>query len=63
VDDDEIPNDATWKVAKEIANAVMIGAFAPVTSATHYYNPSLCSPKWAVEMKLVDRFGQHVFLK
>lgn len=31
--------------------------------ANHYYNPNIVNPKWARKMKLVARYGNHIFLR
>lgn len=34
-----------------------------VRKANHYYNPKLCSPKWAKTMAITRRIGNHIFLR
>ena len=46
------------KIEKELLN----GNFAPLGEWTHYYNPRLCSPKWAQGVPYV-KIGNHNFLK
>ena len=48
--------------AQDIARMICKPDYRSTTSATHFYNPRLCSPKWEKEMKLVGSFGNHLFL-
>jgi len=65
VEEVELPwhDDPEWVMAQEIARKMVRGEFECSTSATHYYNPSLCSPSWAKQMQEILRTGNHVFLK
>jgi len=45
------------RTAYEIVN----GWWKPSTNATHYFNPSKCSPKWAGELTDVFKVGNHIF--
>ena len=44
-----------------IENELLKGNFKPLGTWTHYYNPRLCSPKWARGVESVQ-IGSHVFL-
>ena len=46
------------KIEKELLN----GNFEPLGDWTHYYNPRLCSPKWAQGVPYL-KIGNHNFLK
>jgi len=58
-----VPDNDAWDTAMDIAEMVVDGSFQPLTDATHYYNPKLCSPKWAEDLVVVARLGNHVFLR
>jgi spore germination cell wall hydrolase CwlJ-like protein len=46
------------RVAEEMAER----KFKPTIEATHYYNPKLCKPSWAREMKFVKKIRNHTFM-
>ena len=45
----------------QIEKELLKGNFKPLGDWTHYYNPRLCSPKWARGVECVQ-IGSHVFL-
>ena len=45
-----------------IEKELLTGKFEPLGDWTHYYNPRLCSPKWAKNTK-EKKIGNHNFLK
>jgi spore germination cell wall hydrolase CwlJ-like protein len=50
-----------WEQCKELAQSMVSGKFEPTVDATHYFNPTLCSPKWAENQPYLD-IGSHRFL-
>lgn len=46
-----------------IEKELLTGKFEPLGEWTHYYNPRLCSPKWARDGQLKTQIGNHIFLK
>lgn len=45
-----------------IEKELLSGNFSPLGEWTHYYNPRLCSPRWAQGVPCV-KIGNHKFLK
>jgi len=52
-----------WADCVRIAEDVCSPYFIPLSKATHYFNPSLCSPSWARGMKLVTVIQNHRFYR
>ena len=50
-----------YTLCLQIENELLKGNFKPLGDWTHYYNPRLCSPKWARGVESVQ-IGSHVFL-
>ena len=50
-----------YTLCLQIENELLKGNFKPLGDWTHYYNPRLCSPKWARGVECVQ-IGSHVFL-
>lgn len=50
-----------YNLCLQIENELLKGNFKPLGAWTHYYNPRLCSPKWARGVESVQ-IGSHVFL-
>lgn len=50
-----------YNLCLQIENELLKGNFKPLGDWTHYYNPRLCSPKWARGVECVQ-IGSHVFL-
>ena len=50
----------SWENCIRIAK-VLCGGYEPISPATHYFNPRLCSPSWAKSMTLVAKVGNHDF--
>ena len=50
-----------YNLCLQIENELLKGNFKPLGDWTHYYNPRLCSPKWARGVESVQ-IGSHVFL-
>ena len=50
-----------YTLCLQIENELLKGNFKPLGAWTHYYNPRLCSPKWARGVESVQ-IGSHVFL-
>ena len=50
-----------YTLCLQIENELLKGNFKPLGDWTHYYNPRLCSPKWARGVESVH-IGNHVFL-
>ena len=46
-----------------IEKELLTGNFEPIGEWTHYYNPRLCSPKWARDGQDKTQIGNHIFLK
>ena len=46
-----------------IEKELLMGDFEPLGEWTHYYNPRLCSPKWARYGQSKTQIGNHIFLK
>ena len=46
-----------------IEKELLTGNFEPLGEWTHYYNPRLCSPKWARDGQNKTQIGNHIFLK
>ena len=60
----------TTDIAKQYKQSIIISVLAltgklkDVTNgATFFYNPNLCNPSWASNMKITVVYGNHVFLK
>lgn len=51
-----------YKLCLLIECELLAGKFEPVGDWTHYYNPALCSPRWARGIYQV-KIGKHNFLK
>lgn len=59
-----VPDNAkgkVWNYCLKIARQMCNDTFVPTIDATHYYNPSLCSPSWGRKMHDVTFIGQHKF--
>ena len=52
-----------WRHCRRLAIELCNGTFVPSNGANHYYNPALCSPRWAKNMQVIVREDQHVFLR
>lgn len=52
-----------YELCLEIEKELLAGNFEPLGEWTHYYNPRLCSPKWARGGQSKAKIGNHVFLK
>lgn len=50
-----------YNLCLQIENELLKGNFKPLGDWNHYYNPRLCSPKWARGVECVQ-IGSHVFL-
>lgn len=50
-----------WEFCKATAKKMVAGEFKPTNTATHYYNPKLCNPKWGAKMKDMVTIGRHRF--
>jgi spore germination cell wall hydrolase CwlJ-like protein len=50
-----------WADCMELAVKIQNDRFAPIAFITHYYNPKLCSPKWADKLVGKRTVGNHVF--
>jgi spore germination cell wall hydrolase CwlJ-like protein len=51
-----------WLAAKDAARRVLDAAVLnPVQNATFYFNPHICSPSWANNLRLVRNVGNHRF--
>ncbi|MCK9432831.1 MAG: cell wall hydrolase [Candidatus Omnitrophica bacterium] len=61
--DGTLINDQSWKDCLMIARRMASGAWRPGIKADHYYNPDLCSPSWAQDMRFVAVIGNHRFMK
>ncbi|HET7411519.1 MAG TPA: cell wall hydrolase [Pararhizobium sp.] len=59
---EKVKSTEHWKIAQEVAMAVTAGKIwlKDVGSSTHYHAVYV-HPRWAKDMKKVDRIGQHVF--
>lgn len=51
-----------YEFCRELEEQMLSNKFKPMGNWTHYYNPKLCSPKWARGVKKT-KIGNHVFLK
>lgn len=52
-----------WEHCKKLARELEAGTFQPITKASYFYNPNKCTPSWAGNMTIVDRYNGHIFLK
>lgn len=52
-----------YELCLAIEKELLTGNFEPLGEWTHYYNPRLCSPKWARDGQDKTQIGNHVFLK
>lgn len=52
-----------YKTCLAIEKELLTGKFEPLGEWTHYYNPHLCSPKWARDGQNKTQIGNHIFLK
>lgn len=52
---------ATWNYCRRVARMMVNGTFRVTNNATHYYNPSLCSPSWGKKMTGAFVLGNHRF--
>lgn len=58
------PSDVkAYKLCLEIEKELLTGKFKPLGDWTHYYNPRLCSPNWAIHGQNKTQIGNHIFLK
>lgn len=51
-----------YRLCQTIEAELLTGKFEPLGDWTHYYNPALCSPRWARGISQV-KIGKHNFLK
>lgn len=51
-----------YRLCQTIEAELLTGKFEPLGDWTHYYNPRLCSPKWARGVEQV-KIGNHNFLR
>jgi len=54
-------NGKVWEYCKAVARKMVKGTFKTTNNATHYYNFSICNPKWGVAMRDVVVVGKHRF--
>ncbi len=52
-----------WDTCLKIAESMITGTFEPTIQADHYYNPTLCAPRWAKGMSEVAVIGGHRFMR
>lgn len=52
-----------YELCLAIEKELLTGNFEPLGEWTHYYNPRLCSPKWARDGQNKTQIGNHIFLK
>ena len=52
-----------YELCLAIEKELLTGKFEPLGNWTHYYNPRLCSPKWARDGQNKTQIGNHIFLK
>lgn len=52
-----------YELCLAIEKELLTGNFEPLGEWTHYYNPRLCSPKWARDGQFKTQIGNHIFLK
>ena len=52
-----------YELCLAIEKELLTGKFEPLGEWTHYYNPRLCSPKWARDGQSKAQIGNHIFLK
>ena len=50
-----------WADCMLFAVQIQNQMFVPIAHINHYYNPELCHPSWASELKNVKVVGHHVF--
>jgi spore germination cell wall hydrolase CwlJ-like protein len=62
---DERPSlqDATFRQAWEVADAVYYGRYTPVLAGALHYHAVYIKPSWARSDKPITRIGQHVFYR
>jgi N-acetylmuramoyl-L-alanine amidase len=62
---DERPSleDATFRQAWEVADAVYYGRYTPVLAGALHYHAVYIKPSWARSDKPIARIGQHVFYR
>ena len=52
-----------YELCLAIEKELLTGNFESLGNWTHYYNPRLCSPKWARDGQNKTQIGNHVFIK
>lgn len=52
-----------YRLCLTIEKELLTDNFEPLGEWTHYYNPRLCSPKWARGEQNKTQIGNHIFLK
>ena len=51
----------SWMLCVNLAVKLVDGTFKPTVTATHYYNPAKCRPKWRGKMRSCVTIGRHRF--
>jgi spore germination cell wall hydrolase CwlJ-like protein len=59
----EIPRNEVYRTCLVMAQSMTDGKFHPSHKFRHYYNPWLCSPAWAKQVKTKTLIGNHLFVK
>lgn len=59
--DGSLIDNPAWKDCLYIAREICTGQYKPLTRASHYFNPDLCSPAWRLKMKFITSVGNHCF--
>jgi len=50
-----------WKKCLRLAFNLQAGAYKPATKHNHFFNPKLCNPSWASQLKDRQQHKDHVF--
>lgn len=57
------PGGEEWQRARNVAEAVYYGRYAPALDGALYYHATYVTPEWAKEKRRVAKIGRHIFYR
>lgn len=56
-----VTNSAAWARCRRVSMELVVGVLPELPRWNHYYNPTLCTPKWTAQLTDRQLVGHHVF--